>query len=452
MGDKIFISILLGAFLFSLAGCMQVDKKDYSDIALSNLPVVIINTYGKSFDHDNAAEAKLTLIRAGADPRNLNPSDLQVVRISIKKRGMTSMSILKSQFAIKISKALEAENQVSLLGLAPDNKWVLYGPYFDKTFLRNYLAYTLWRQFGHYGPEVRFVELYLHASQEDTSARNLYWGVYLLTEKIDNNEEKFNLPSPLVVDFENDPAFIAELMPEERLFMTDNHFQTDRAGVFFTLIYPEPGNNTGIPGSMDYLKAVKAFMDAFEASLFGADGMNDPPVDSFIDLASFADYAILNELAKKPDHYYASDFFWKTSGGLMHAGPAWDYNAAFGNNSWTAYPQGWFSKKIDRPWNRGLFKNEYFIEVFKQRWKELAEEGVLTADNISRIIYGKSSILADAANRNFNRWKILNANLKDLPVAVPGSYEGEVDHLRNYVVKRIDWINDNIDSLKHIEP
>ena len=49
---------------------------------------------------------------------------------------------------------------------------------------------------------------------------------------------------------------------------------------------------------------------------------------------SFADYMILNEISKDIDSYRYSTFFYKNhilNDGLMHLGPAWDYNFGMGN-------------------------------------------------------------------------------------------------------------------------
>ena len=46
---------------------------------------------------------------------------------------------------------------VSILGMPADNDWVLIANYLDKTFLRNVIAYDIFRKMGHYSTRMRYV-------------------------------------------------------------------------------------------------------------------------------------------------------------------------------------------------------------------------------------------------------------------------------------------------------
>ena len=93
-------------------------------------------------------------------------------------------------FYPKISYSLETQtesgtnNNVSLLDLLVENDFVLYGPYGDKSLIRNVLTYRMFEKFGHYSPRTRFVELVVNGD---------YQGLYVLTEKIKRDENRVDI-------------------------------------------------------------------------------------------------------------------------------------------------------------------------------------------------------------------------------------------------------------------
>ena len=68
------------------------------------------------------------------------------------------------------------DGDAALLGLPPDDDWVLAAPYSDKSLMRNVLAHRTARALGRYAPHTRFVELVLNGN---------YRGVYVLTQRIE---------------------------------------------------------------------------------------------------------------------------------------------------------------------------------------------------------------------------------------------------------------------------
>ncbi len=58
-------------------------------------------------------------------------------------------------------------------------------------------------------------------------------------------------------------------------------------------------------------------------------------ITELVDVDSFAEYFLLNEFAGNPDGFFTSFFMYKNDDDdLIHAGPVWDFDAAFGNKSW----------------------------------------------------------------------------------------------------------------------
>ena len=85
----------------------------------------------------------------------------------------------------------------------------------------------------------------------------------------------------------------------------------------------------------DTVPAIKNFVDSFENALSGPN-FNDTLIgySKYIDVNSFIDLYIINELSRNIDGYRLSTYMYKDrddNGGKLTMGPFWDYNLAFGN-------------------------------------------------------------------------------------------------------------------------
>ena len=70
-------------------------------------------------------------------------------------------------------------------------------------------------------------------------------------------------------------------------------------------------------------------------------------------MPSFIDFTLLNELAKNVDGYRISTYLHKDRDDidpLLHAGPIWDFNIAFGNANYcnAEQPYGWQIIEVER--------------------------------------------------------------------------------------------------------
>ena len=68
-------------------------------------------------------------------------------------------------------------------------EWALYGPYLDKTLIRNYMWYNIAGEIMDYAPNVRFCEVMLNGE---------YQGLYVMVETITNGKEsRVNVSEPI---------------------------------------------------------------------------------------------------------------------------------------------------------------------------------------------------------------------------------------------------------------
>ncbi len=80
---------------------------------------------------------------------------------------------------------------------------------------------------------------------------------------------------------------------------------------------------------------IKKYVSDFESTLAG-NNFADPVsgYEKFIDVNSFIDYFIMQEISKNVDGYRLSTFMYKqrdSDGGKLFMGPVWDFNLGFGN-------------------------------------------------------------------------------------------------------------------------
>jgi len=158
----------------------------------SNLPLVILNTFGREILRESKAAASVRFI----DEKNGQSALLGEAnfdgRGDVNLRGNSSLRYLKRSFSLKTRDDAGQSKSVSILGFPSDNDWVLYAPYPDKTLLRDVLTYDLSRQMGHYASRTKFVELFLNQVGGRMNKRH-YMGVYVLEEKIKRGKERVNI-------------------------------------------------------------------------------------------------------------------------------------------------------------------------------------------------------------------------------------------------------------------
>jgi hypothetical protein len=158
----------------------------------SNLPLVIINTFGHEIERENKIPASVRFIDTTNGRSSFTVAPDFDGRGDIALRGNSSLRYLKRSFSLKTRDEAWQSQSVSILGFAKDNDWVLYAPYPDKTLLRDVLAYDLSRQMGRYASRTKFVEVFLNQVGGKMTKRH-HMGVYVLEEKIKRGKDRVNI-------------------------------------------------------------------------------------------------------------------------------------------------------------------------------------------------------------------------------------------------------------------
>ena len=118
--EKFLLVLLLASF--------QIHSQTLTD---SNLPIVVITTpSGQSIQDDPRIVCNMGVIDNGFNVRNYitDPFTNYDGRIDIEIRGSTSQQYPKKGYGFETQDSLGANLQVAILGMPPENDWILNGP------------------------------------------------------------------------------------------------------------------------------------------------------------------------------------------------------------------------------------------------------------------------------------------------------------------------------------
>ncbi|MBI1317811.1 MAG: hypothetical protein GC168_02535 [Candidatus Hydrogenedens sp.] len=429
--------------------------------AVTDLPAVTIDTNGQAIPDDPKVRSTM---QVAFDPEGgLNwplgePADYDGFA-GIEVRGNSSQTFDKQSFGVETWDDEDEGTDVELLGLPEEEDWVFYGPWMDRSLVRNAVGYAMWGSLGYYAPRTRFVELYLNTDQNPVVEES-YHGVYVLTEKIKRDKNRVDIKKLDEDDLDEDKisgGYILELTgPDE---IDPGSLTIDVAGDFLVAI-EEPDPDDIPQAQADW---ITKYLADFEAALFGPD-FADPELGyaAYIDVDSWVDYILVQDFYKSRDAFRSSTWMYKDRGKKLAIGPVWDLNIAFGYFSFNGFqnPEGWYLQqpKDDighSPWTDRLFQDPAFVEQYIARWKEL-RQAQLSAETLAGLVDGFAEELRTANVRNFVRWQTLGKTLlPDIRYLMflgphPDSWQGEIEYLKHWIEKRGAWIDAHIDELRNL--
>ena len=413
----------------------------------SNLPLVTINTSGTAIS-DSKILVDMGITDNGVLQRNQVSDAWNNFngKASIHERGHTSRSLEKKSYSLELRDPANADLSVSLLSMPSESDWDLIAPYQDKSLIRMPLTYDLFRKMGHYSSRNKTVELILN---------NEYQGVYSLVEKPKRDKNRVDI-SKLSATDNSFPAitggYILKIDRSDAAGWysllqgncpTNTHF-------YYQYVYPKDSDIT-VP-QKNYIKTV---LDSFE-TVMNSSYYSDPikGYEKYIDVQSFIDFFIINELSKNVDAYRLSTFLYKdnvTKGGKIHMGPLWDYDIAWHNCDYgNAFsPMGWQYQIQDTTspsptwWGR-LMADNNFVNKLYCRWQTLRQT-TLNTNNLYTYIDSSVTALTESEPRNFTEWPVLGAYIFPNPQSQVGAtYSSEVNDLKSWIWDRTAWMDANI--------
>ncbi|MAD12612.1 MAG: hypothetical protein CMC04_07830 [Flavobacteriaceae bacterium] len=440
--------------LLFLVGCSSPENLEKSEedsfiyeSSINSLPLISINTNGNIIVDEPKVSANLQIKKGD--------SLIEVHQIGIEIRGSSSQMFDKKSYGFETWDENGEDLDVSLGGFPEEEDWILYGPYSDKSLIRNILIYDLSNAIGQYATRTDFYELEINES---------FLGTYVLMEKIKrdknrvaiskNKEEDISGGYILKIDkptgdgewYDESFSFSSKYMPNGSLGQNKNTF----------FLYEYPDSDDIDNDQKDY---IQSYIHNFENALASEEFKSDENgYRNYIDLDSFIDFFILNEISKNPDGYRLSTFMHKDKGEKLKMGPIWDFNLAFGNVNYCtgSSPEGWIYRFNDVcpddtwlvPFWWGRFMEDpAFVSALKERWNNLRTNFFTNSEILQRITSLEENLkISNAAKNNFSKWLVLGEYVWPNDY-IGNSYDDEINYLKDWIVNRLEWLDTEINSL-----
>jgi subtilisin-like proprotein convertase family protein len=413
------------------------------------LPIIVLETDNITIPNEPKIPGRIKVIQDPSGGLNSYPGNLTFEsNMSIEVRGSSSQGFPKKNFSFETQDEEGQGLDTTLLGLPKEEDWILYGPYTDKSMLRDALTYYLGRALGGYAPRAVACEVVLNDD---------YHGVYWLEEKIKRDKNRVDIKKLNPEDTLGNALTGGYILKVDRDDGEGSYFVSEYEGTYdaeeIRIVYEDPEGPDLHPKQKAY---IQSFFHAFEDALYGND-FTDPQTGyrRYVDVNSVIDYFLVCELGHNVDAYRLSTFFYKdkdSEDSLMHMGPLWDFNLAFGNVDYCncQHTYGWAYENsggcgnTPRWWTRFL-EDPYFQDRLRCRYDSLRET-VLSTGAVLGWLDEQADILGGPAEPNYDRWPILGMYI--WPNNFIGqTYSAEVNYMKQWVNQRLQWMDENLPGL-----
>ena len=417
------------------------------------LALLQINTNGAQIVDEPKIDVAMTVTEAG----NVTYDGFA----GIEFRGASSQTFPKKSFGLETRDEAGEDLNVELLGFPEEEDWVLHGPFSDKSLMRNMLLYDLSRDIGQYASRTKFIELEIN---------DFYQGVYVFMEKLKRDDNRIDINN--LKDDENTGedltggyilkidktagSNLGEGYNDQNSFESNYGPPLANAGQKINFLYEDPDAEDITAEQKNY---ISTYVAQFEDAL-SSDDFKDPNLGyaAYIDVPSFIDFFILNEISNNVDGYRLSTYMHKEKNEKLKMGPVWDFNLAFGNADYCSGGETnvWAYRFNERCaddfwmvpfWWERLLQDPAFVSQLKERWNTL-RGGQLANATIQAKIQGYRTTLdtSGAANNNFGIWQVFGTYIWPNRF-VGNTYEEEMEYFTSWIDDRLNWLDSAIGGL-----
>ncbi len=414
----------------------------------SNLPIILFSTSGHNIDAEYSPTYIIWMgvIDNGIGQRNhVNDPFKYTGLIKIHTHGNSTMWLPKKAWNVTTINPAHDNLDTTLLGLPSEHDWVFKASYQDKTFLRDEVSFKIFKEMGHYASRIHYFELVVDGD---------YRGVYQLEEKIKHDKNRVNIAKLKPTDISGDDLTGGYIVSIDRLKPGDQGWTSlypsntaQDSGNTYVYDYPKPDSMPQV--QKDYIHHL---FDKFETVMQGSNWNNpDSGYAKYINIESFVDKFLIEELSRNTDGYRLKDFFYKNKDskgdGRIHAGPVWDYDIAWDNCSysgganpyWWQYPLGYQQNFIPFWW-RKLLTDDNFKNAIKCRY-QLLRLTTLSKTYLYANIDSFAVYLNESQQRNFQRWPIMGQPVYPNPTPPSPDYTSEIGRLKWWISERLNWLD-----------
>lgn len=394
----------------------------------TNLPLVVIHVENavEPYDKEHDLRMKATIISADG---NEIVSDSGTVRL----RGNASMGFPKKPYRIKFDKKRHV-----LGSPAKAKKWTLINNYGDKTLMRNILAFDLSRRL-----ELEYTPF---CTPVDVMVNGEYKGCYQLCDQIEVGKNRVDIDEMEATDVEGE-ALTGGYLIEIDAYATGEacYFYSNKSN---PVTIKSPDEDVIQQSQINY---IRGYFNTMEAALFKSNFTDsEKGYRQYLDLESFLKHFIVGEFSGNTDTYWSTYMYKPRGDAQFHVGPVWDFDLAYDNDNRT-YPinnltdyiyasKGSYAGQMRSFVNRIIKSDPGALAQLKQMWADLRMSGTISEDALLGVVNETAEQLDASQRLNFMRWNIMNTYVHQNP-KLWGSYEKEVQNVKNYIKKRIQWFD-----------
>ncbi|MBQ8083297.1 MAG: CotH kinase family protein [Clostridia bacterium] len=381
--------------------------------------------------------------------------------MSIKGRGNSTWILPKKPYNITFydDASYDSKDGVKMVKDVKAKKWSLVANYFDNSLLRNKIAMDLADNLG-IGMKTRFMDVWMNGT---------YLGNYLVTPKNDYNtpDNGYALENDNYVDpdsFQIPGMFEINSVPGVSIM---------GSGYFNRITVKDVGDTAKANGTTK--KTIeKHFLNAWEA----LEDYDSEAYQQYFDMDSWAKMYLMYEVAKIYDCYAGSLLMHRdglSKNDKLIAGPAWDYDVAFGRTLHKFFvgvsepmqinAEGWYIDHIgmdlsDQPIS--LLQELGKHKSFRQHVNKIYQEYEWAFKDCEANVGRQAVQIRDSALMNNVRWvtnnlcaeyvvapntmRAIGTGKYKLNYRVTTSWTDYVDNLAEWCNKRVLWLSDHTNS------
>lgn len=339
----------------------------------------------------------------------------------IKLRGNSTLGLDKKPYKLKFNE------KVDLFSEGKAKEWTLLANHMDYSLSRNYLAYSVAAVLDNlkYTTSVHFVDVYLNGR---------FLGVYTLCEQVETGKNRVDIPDGLE---DTDTGYLIEMdarAPGEGELDRD-YFVTE-GGMPYAIKSPDTEDEAFTSAHVDY---IKGYVTAALAALDSGDWSS---VEEYIDVYSFADGYILDELFKPCDIGFSSFYMYKDAGGKLCRGPVWDYDLSSGNSH---VPLSNARNEVysgsANPWYARLLTYSQFRTILGTELSAKCEAIEAALDDC----FTEIERIKPSLERNFEIWDVLGKFTMEWNGADACAIEtldAQIEYLEEWMEDSLEWLID----------
>ncbi|MGH3457127.1 CotH kinase family protein [Aeromicrobium sp.] len=376
-------------------------------------------------------------------------------KAEMKGRGNYSWTFAKKGFTLKLG------DKKNLCNMGDSSKWALVANHYDRSLLRNAVAYHVGKQFSNlaWTPDQVPVDLYVNGS---------YRGSYTLVERItadnDTPAEGGRVP---IHELNGDDA-TEQTQPKisggyilewDFRHDADMNFDLGTRGWIGVKEPEDPEDPDGI--SDDQFRYIRNYVNSCDDKLFSSNFTddNDNGWESCIDKASAVDYYIAMEYMKPVDgNMWASVYMYKPrrdgtgddGDGKLRMGPLWDFDLAMGSANRAGNvvsPSSWYlrnnlgvsAQQSSKTWFNRLNEDPEFRAAVKNRWNQVDQD-----IDPSVFIGVNQGAIAESAEENYKKWNH-DSKISQFQV-IRNSWNADVGYLEDWMDERRAWMDSQLDN------